>query len=47
MNIIKTAGNFISITEWNLNNLKLITELEHFLMPPLHPETAFILLGGN
>lgn len=30
MNIIKTAGNFISIAEWNLNNFKLTTELEHF-----------------
>lgn len=30
MNIIKTAGNFISITKWNLNNSKLTTELEHF-----------------
>lgn len=30
MNIIKTAGNLISITKWNLNNVKLTTELEFF-----------------
>lgn len=30
MDIIKTAGNFISITKWNLNNFKLTTGLEIF-----------------